>query len=122
VDANTEALKLSLAASDLWKGRDPGGSIPPIQLLAQEGGHFSIERGHPVRGQNPRVPFEVLTRLDAFPAYRTGSVTFESSQNGRFSQYVTTRVCWIQDDPEKPLGEYGGVVALWAFVVPSLLR
>ena len=121
VDANTEAVRFCLAASDLWKGDDPiGATVPPIPVYTENGVEFDIEYGNPVFGQDGTVLFNGQTTIGDFPAMSTEYVTFESSQNGHFSQYVITRLCWYQDDPEKPTGQYSGVVALWGFVVPSL--
>jgi hypothetical protein len=121
VDANTEAIRFCLGASDLWKGDDPvGATVPPIPLYLEDGAEFDIEFGNPALGQDGRVNFTSQSTLGDFPIWQTEYVTFESSQNGHFSQYVTTHVCWYQNDPEKPTGQYSGVVALWGFVVPRL--
>ena len=121
VDANTEAVRFCLAASDLWKGDDPvGATVPPIPLYTEDGAEFDIEFGNPIFGQDGVVAYNGQTTIGDFPALMTEYVTFESSQNGHFSQYVTTHVCWYQDDPEKPTGQYSGAVALWGFVVPQL--
>jgi hypothetical protein len=47
----------------------------------------------------------------------TESIIFESAQNNHFSQQVDLVVWWIQDDPEKPMGEYSGCVGMTAWVV-----
>jgi hypothetical protein len=54
-----------------------------------------------------------------FPTQRSETIGFESSQNNRFSQDVTVTVCWDQDDDEKPMGEYSGVVKLTSMIFPS---
>jgi hypothetical protein len=121
VDANTEAVRFCFAASDLWKGDDPvGATVLPIPLYLEGGAEFDIEFGNAALGQSPLRPFVSQSLLGDFPVWQTDYVTFESSQNGHFSQYVTTHVCWYQDDAEKPTGQYSGVVALWGFVVPQL--
>ena len=121
VEANTEAVRFYVAASDLWKGSDPyDASVAPIPLHRPGGVEFDVEFGAPIRGQGPIRPFRAQIQVSGFPAWQTDYLTIESSQEGHFSQYVTTSMCWNQDDPEKPQGEYGGVVALWGFVVPNL--
>jgi hypothetical protein len=121
VDANTEAIRFCLGASDLWKGDDPNNpSVEPIPLYKENGVEFDIEFGNPALGQDAFVDFVSQSTLGDFPIWQTEYVTFESSQNGHFSQFVMTNVCWEQDDPEKPTGQYSGVVALWGFVVPNL--
>jgi hypothetical protein len=121
VDANTEAVRFSLAASDLWKGDDPvGATVLPIPLYLEGGVDFDIEFGGPAFGQSGHMAFSSEGFIGDFPVWSTKYLTFESSQNGHFSQYVFTHVCWYQDDAEKPTGQYSGVVALWGFVVPSL--
>jgi hypothetical protein len=81
---------------------------------------FEIEHGGPVDDHGLVRPFRNQVLVNGFPAWQTDYLTIESSQGGHFRQYVTTSVCWDQNDPEKPEGEYGGVVALWGFVVPGL--
>jgi hypothetical protein len=121
VDANTEAVRFCLGASDLWKGDDPNNpSVEPIPLYKDYGVEFDIEFGNPALGQDAFVDFVSQSTLGDFQIWQTEYVTFESSQNGYFSQFVMTNVCWKQDDPEKPTGQYSGVVALWGFVVPTL--
>ena len=121
IDANTEAVRLCLAASDLYKGDDPvNPTVPPIPLYVDGGVEFDAEFGNPALGQSATQPFTSQTTLGDWQAMQSEYVTIESSQNGHFSQYVTTHLCWYQDDPEKPQGQYSGVVALWGFVVPSL--
>ena len=121
VDANTEAVRFCLAARDLWKGDDPiGATVLPIPLYTEGGVEFDIEFGNPVGAQSPVRPFVANTTIGDFPAFQTDYVTFESSQSGHFSQYLTTHLCWYQDDPEKPEGQYSGVVQIWGFIVPGL--
>jgi hypothetical protein len=121
VDANTEAIRFCFAASDLYKGDDPFNSaVPPIPLYMDYGVEFDAEYGNPALGQSAVRPFRGQTTIGDFPAYQTDYITIESSQNGHFSQYLTTHVCWYQDDPEKPTGQYSGAVGLWGFVVPNL--
>jgi hypothetical protein len=121
VEANTEAVRFYVAASDLWKGSDPFSVyVRPIPLYREGGVEFDVEYGGPIRGQGLVRPFRAQIQVDGFPAWQTDYLTIESSQAGHFSQYVTTSMCWNQDDPDKPQGEYGGIVALWGFVVPGL--
>lgn len=121
VEANSEAVRFYVAASDLWKAGDPYNvSVTPIPLHREGGVEFEVEHGGPIRGQTMVRPFRAQIQVDGFPAWQTDYLTIESSQAGHFSQYVTTSMCWNQNDPDKPQGEYGGVVALWGFVVPNL--
>jgi hypothetical protein len=121
VDANTEAVRFCVAAIDLWKGDDPENpSVEPIPLYLEGGVEFDIDYGNPALGQDNWVPFLSQTTIGGFPVWATDYVTFESSQSGHFSQYVRTYLCWEQEDPEKPQGQYSGIVAIWGFIVPSL--
>ena len=125
IDANTEAVEFCVAASDLYKGDDPNSSVPPLPLYVEGGVEISAEAGNPIAGGSRIVDFTAMSSLDTpqgvFPTYQTDYVTFESSQFGVFSQYVDTYLCWYQPDPEQVQGEYSGWVALWAYVVPTLI-
>lgn len=124
IDANTEQVRLQAAASYLYKGNDPDSIfVDPILLFmeADEFGPAGIEifatYGNPIGGASHRAIYSQQTEINGFPGWSTEYVTFESAQNNHFSQLVDLWVNWIQDDPEKPMGEYSGAVALFAGVV-----
>ena len=53
---------------------------------------------------------------NGFLGLQTDYIGFESSQPGYFSQNVFVTVAWNQDDPEKPQGQYSGLVTLLATI------
>lgn len=114
VDANHEDVDLACYASDLWKGNDPYGTeVTPIPLVLGAGCLIDPENANPTGGASPVANFDGSTaEIDGFPSYGTNAINFESSQNGHFSQQVYVSVAWDQFDPEKPKGEYSGVVKL----------
>jgi hypothetical protein len=122
VDANTEAVRFMAGVSRLYKGNDPAGTeVTPIDVSGG-GVTMTAESANPIGGRSNIAMFMGdLTDIlgTGFMGRQTEWVTFESSQNGHFSQSITLTPTWSQPDPEKPLGEYSGVVALWAMVVPS---
>lgn len=115
VDANHEDIDLACYASDLWKGDDPANDdVPPIPLFMPAGCLIDPINANPTGGASPVASFDsgVTHEVSGYPAYGTNAINFESSQNGHFSQEVYISVAWNQDDPEKPQGEYSGVVKL----------
>jgi hypothetical protein len=121
IDANQENVRFTVGASDLWKGGDPRQpGARPIPLLREGGVEMDVEYGGPIRGQDRYARFTGQTTQGGFPMFVTESITFTSSQAGRFSQYVTTSLCWNQSDPEKPKGQYSGIVYLWVVVLPRV--
>jgi hypothetical protein len=124
IDANTQQVRIQAAASYLFKGNDPlGTEVPPI-LLCMEPDDFGppgidifAANANPVGGGGHRAVYSQQSDVDGFPGWSTDSITFESSQNNHFSQQVDLHVTWVQDDPEKPMGEYSGAVAMFAWIV-----
>jgi hypothetical protein len=118
VDANSEVVRFFVAASPLWLDDDPlDTSVSPIMLYLDLGADLEIEFGAPAPGEDDHVEFTGDTMVGKYPARTTEAVTYESTQNRLFSQYVTTRIHWFQDDPEKPNGRYYGIVQLWGHVL-----
>lgn len=118
VDANTQNVLFWAAASPLFKGDDPTApSIPPIAIDEPSGIQITIPDGGPVRGEDEYLAYTGGTAIEAFPALETESVEYESSQVGHMSQDIDMYVWWNQDDPEKPIGEYSGMVRLSAMIV-----
>ena len=121
VDANNEDVDLACYASDLWKGDDPtNDDVAPIPLFLPAGCLIDPINANPTGGGSPVASFDGSQEdVNGFPAYGTNSINFESSQNGHFSQEVYVSVAWNQDDPEKPQGEYSGVVKLVGMIPDS---
>ena len=121
VDANTEQVRISAACSNLYKGDDPDTVIvPPIPVYdPPEDPLFGISivptMGNPTGGHTHMAAFTQATTVDGFPAMLTETLTFESAQNNHFSQQVDLTCTWIQEDPEKPMGEYSGKVQMFAW-------
>lgn len=120
VDANTQMVQLCVDASGLWKGDDPlGTEVLPIPVNLSAGAVITPTNANPIDGGTNVAQFNGSpTTIGNYPASASECITFESSQNNHFSQDVTVRVCYTQDDPEKPTGQYSGKVRLTAAVVP----
>ena len=121
VDANTQKVRIGAAASHLYKGDDPDSvHVDPILLCAGDDAGIIIipHNGNPVGGHSPLALFEEQpVMIDGFPGRQTETIVFESAQNNHFSQQVDLVICWDQDDPEKPMGEYSGKVQMYAWIV-----
>ena len=119
VDANLQQVSLSVEASDLWKGDDPlGTEVLPIPLDLSAGAVIAPTNAMPLAGGSTTASYTGDTQIGNFPAKSTELIAFESSQNNHFSQDVFVTVCWNQDDPEKPTGEYSGKVKLNCILLP----
>jgi hypothetical protein len=119
IDANTQKIRLMAGVSYLYKGDDcTNTAVPPILISIPDGVIIDADNANPTGGHSEvAVYLGPFLELPCFVGAGTEWVTFESSQNNHFSQYVTLTPTWIQDDPEKPMGEYSGFVSLWATVV-----
>lgn len=122
VDANTEAVKLSALVTDLWKGDDPTGTaVSPIPVDQEAGVEMDPTNANPINGSDSVAQYTGTGSYSAsegvFPGRTTEQITFESSQNGHFSQNVVVTPQWVNIDNEKPQGQYSGYVVLFAGVV-----
>jgi hypothetical protein len=118
IDSNTQTIKVCAEASYLYKGNDPtNNEVDPIPL-AEEPIEIECDNANPTGGYDPYLEWDgTQGDCDGFPSWKTDLLEMESSQNNQFSQECTLHVVWDQDDPEKPMGEYSGCVALWAMIV-----
>lgn len=119
VDANTRC-SFQVKASDLYKGHDPtNAEIAPIKLNRNAGIIVQPLHANPVGGETRVLPISGTDgSIEWFPVWKTPYRAYESSQNNRFSMEVDVEVSWIQDDPAKPRGEYGGLVNLLVMASP----
>jgi hypothetical protein len=119
IDANTEQVRIWLAASRLYKGDQPDGTeVDPILFSwLTQGCEIYAESASPTGGADNHVDYITPMEIDGFPAFSTTALVFESAQNNHFSQGVDAVVHWYQNDPEKPMGQYSGRVKMLAEVV-----
>jgi hypothetical protein len=126
VDANSQFVNMQLEASDLYKGDDPtNDEVSPIPLAVSTPASVRPANGNETNSGDNLLAWDGGPGdVNGYPTQKTEVGTFESSQSGHFSQQVTTTVRYTQNDPEKPQGQYSGVVRLYvllsgAEVVPS---
>lgn len=123
IDANTQFIKITVVVSNLYKADDPNSSVPPIVPSGPSSGRDGVgvvpANGNESGGAGDNfLLFTGSGDIGAFRGRQTESGTFESSQAGKFSQDVIVTAWWLQDDSEKPIGDYSGFVKLTAAVVP----
>lgn len=120
IDANTEQVKFMAGASKLYKGDCATCTIVEPIDIDDEGIVMVAEQANPIAGHSSLAIYggSYIDIQGGFFGRQTEWVTFESAQNNHFSQNLTLTPTWVQPDPEKPIGEYSGFVALWAMVVP----
>lgn len=114
VDANMQYVDIQVGASHLYKADDPESEVAPIVVNEAEGVDVDPTSGE---GANLALNSSDGYEINGFPAVQTVTGTFESSQNGHFSQPVDVIVTWNQDDPEKPQGDYSGFVQFYCMMV-----
>jgi hypothetical protein len=119
VDANTRC-SFQVKASDLYKGHDPtNAEIAPIKLNQHAGILVQPLHANPTGGETSVLPIiGTEGSIERFPVWKTPCRVYESSQDNRFSMEVDVEVFWLQDDPAKPRGEYGGLVNLLVMATP----
>ncbi len=124
VGANLEQVSFFLEASDLYKGDDPVNiSVAPIALNTNKPAEFAPQFGSELNaGDNKAVWVTGAgAPIGAYPTKKTETAIFESSQNGHYSQDVSTKIWFVQPDPEKTVGQYSGKVRLTALLMaPSI--
>lgn len=115
VRANTQAVELQVACTDLYKAGDPASEYripvagPGAEITCEHAGSRLLTWLH-----NPPV--------DALPGGWTGRVSeagiFTASAGRIFCQDVAVEVSWQATDPALPTGEYQGIVRLLGMVRP----
>lgn len=121
IDANTQNIMVWGFASYLYKGGDPSDpTTPPITLDLNYGIHFDVANGGPVGGEDNILDYTTTALVSGFTGHETSQTEYEASTAGHFSQNTVMSVQWDQVDPEKPTGDYIGVVRLSAMVVGTL--
>ena len=117
VHANTEAVKLQVLATDLYKGNDPNSAfiIPltddaPVVVSTECEAIGQADNSLP---WDPAVPYQSHGQTGK----ATEVIIFESGQGGTFSIDFDVQLGWQNDDPELPQGYYTGYVKLVAEVV-----
>lgn len=123
VHANTQAVKMWVTATDLWKGDIPHSNplgVPPIPLYTGAGAKIEPSGASPLGGGSnvADLPSMHNSSIAGFPAYQSTQITFESMDNGTFSHPVLVTVLWKLENNEQPMGDYGGRVMLSAMVMP----
>ena len=121
VDANKQEVTFQVEASDLYKANDPTGSeVAPIPLNLSAGVEVKPVNGNATGGATNILAYtDETATCNGFPTLKTVQQEYSSSQNNHFSQDVSVKVTWNQDDPERPTGEYSGCVKLCAFLEPD---
>ena len=117
VDANMERIDLQAAVTNLYKG-DSLDAESIIPVAAALGALVEPENGNQIQAGDNILAYTGTTAINGFPALLTEVGTFESGQNGHFSQNVFVTFAWDQVDPELPMGEYSGFCMLRGMILP----
>jgi hypothetical protein len=118
VDANAEFVNMQIAASSLYKGDDPTNTdVAPIVVRVATPARVQPANGNEANSGDNLLSWDGAGPVvNGYPTTNTEIGRFESSQNGHFSQNVTTTITYSQTDPEKPQGQYSGVVRLLVLI------
>lgn len=122
IDANTESVSISALVTKLYKGDDPKNTeVSPIPVNLSAKVIVQPDNANPINGGSNALAYisdgQVTTEKGTFQGHLTEVKTFESSQNGHFSQNVEVTPTWTNEDLEKPQGQYSGYVVLYSAVV-----
>ena len=117
IDANVESVKITIIATDLYKGDSPTSSWK-IPVLVSAGAVVDPADGNAMGGHGNTLAFIKDTTLHDLDAHETEQVEFESGQRDRFSQDVKVKVTYDQNYDEQPRGEYSGFIKLIAEIDP----
>jgi len=118
VDANAQFVNMQIAASSLYKGDDPTNKdVAPIVVRTGTPVRVTPTNGNEANSGDNLLAWDGDGPvINGYPTTNTEVGRFESSQNGHFSQNVTTTITYSQTDPEKPQGQYSGVVRLLVLI------
>ncbi len=122
IDANTEAVGISGLVTKLYKGDAPNATeVEPIDVNQSAGLVIDPVYANEIAGGSGIASYVsagsyVVPLKGTFEGEVTEALTFESGQNGHFSQEVEVSPTWKNTDDEKPMGEYSGYVILYATV------
>jgi hypothetical protein len=120
VRANMQNVQLFVEQSPLFKAGDPtGNAVAPIPIDTSKGVTVQPANGNAKGGHGNMLTFVGNgAAIQGFQTLKTEVVTFSSRQNGVFNQQVGVTCWWSQPDPQKPPGEYSGVVRLTSLAMP----
>ncbi|NNL57268.1 MAG: hypothetical protein HKO71_05920 [Pseudomonadales bacterium] len=128
VHANSQAIELACAATELFKGNVPvdGGydQYTPhddqIPLYEGYGCQIDVPYGNPMNGASNVAYFDGSKDMHGdWEFFRTNSIVFENN-HPEPTQDITLSVKWYQADPEKRQGQYSGFVKLIAMIPQAL--
>ena len=123
IEANVSSVQIMLEASALYKGDDPSNAdVAPIPLDTNRPVDISAEHAHDTSGSDRAAWISAGAPIDSFPTVRTQVLTYESSQLGLFSQLVTTRIYYNQQEQIKPMGQYSGRVKITTLIPPTVTQ
>ena len=120
IHANTEAVKIQICATDLYKGNDP--TSPYIIPLSSDDPELVSTEAEAVGQADNTLPWDLASPYASHgqSGMCTQALIFESGQNGTFSIDFSVKLGWQNEDPELPQGFYTGYVKLVAEVVVSV--
>ena len=121
VEANVSQVCIFVEASGLYLGNDPSNdAVEPIPVDTSVPALIDPMHATPLNGGSHEAAWTGDgTPVGMFDTKLSESICFQSSQDGIFSQEVDVAVTWVQNDPEKRTGMYGGKVRLTALVQPN---
>jgi len=122
VDSNSQLLRISAAASELFKGDVPNS---PNKLNRKGKVPIVCPPGAPDYGANTyngvsnQAEFGTsVVVINGFDALETNGILFESNQSNRFSMPCYLTFTWGTTNAELPTGQYSGYVRFVGTVVP----
>ncbi len=119
VQSNNEQLRMSAAATHLYKGMDPNSEVAPLMVIAKEGVTITPSAGTRLLsegGDNTlALNDDTYEHSSGMKGMMSETGSFESSENGTWDQYVDVDFQWDVPSTQTE-GEYGGYVSLWVYI------
>ena len=116
VKSNLTGIGFSVQASHLYKGSDPN-SINFLPLAHDEQIYIYSKK-------SGSVPFvgrfnKEVEVYKGFHGYGADDIRLESGDRQGLNREIEIGLAWINDDPDMPMGDYGGYVKVIGVVIPG---
>lgn len=114
VEGNTPRALMFVEATALYfKGDVDNLSVAPIPLHVSAGVEIDAQGATVENQAGTKVSYVGSGDVvDRYPTKKTGDIVFKSSDPYTFVHPVFVTLTWLQEDPNKPAGQYKGKVKL----------
>jgi len=122
IGANVPVVDMYVEATDFFfmSGSDAAPSVAPVPLLESGGVYVQADGATNISGGANPLPFVGRgDPVEGLESQKTDHVTYQSNEPYAFNHVVAVTVTWIQEDPNKPAGQYAAKIKLTCLAVPG---